>query len=68
MTVYHAPVQDMQFVMQEIAGLAEIAILRGFEEATPDLASAVLDEADRFVSSVLATLNSVGDREGCRLV
>lgn len=67
MTVYHAPVQDMQFVMQEIAGLAEIATLRGFEEATPDLASAVLDEADRFVSSVLATLNSVGDREGCRL-
>ena len=42
MSEYRAPVKDMRFVINELAGLAEVAALPGFEEATPDLVEAVL--------------------------
>jgi acyl-CoA dehydrogenase len=66
MSDYRAPIQEMRFVMDDIAGLADIARLPGYEEATPDMADAILDEAARFASEVLAPLNRVGDRQGCR--
>ncbi|MDR2188586.1 MAG: acyl-CoA dehydrogenase [Azonexus sp.] len=66
MSDYRAPVQDMRFVMDEIVKLDEIARLPGFEEATPDLVSAIIDEAARFSSEALAPLNRVGDQQGCR--
>ncbi|MCE1240236.1 MAG: acyl-CoA dehydrogenase [Azonexaceae bacterium] len=64
---YVAPVRDMRFVMDEIAGLPEIAALPAYAEATPDVADAVLDEAAKFTGEVLAPLNRVGDRAGCTL-
>ncbi len=64
---YSAPLADMRFLLQEVAGLAEVARLPGCEEATPDLVDAVLEEAGKFAAGVLAPLNSVGDRESCRL-
>jgi acyl-CoA dehydrogenase len=66
-TNYTAPLTDMRFLLNEVAGLADIARLPGCEEATSDLAAAVLDEAARFAAEVLAPLNSIGDRAGCRL-
>jgi len=67
MSDYNAPVKDMRFVMDEIVGLAEIAQLPGYEEATPDLADAVLEEAAKFAGGVLAPLNRSGDTQGCKL-
>ena len=67
MSEYRAPVKDMRFVMDELAGFAEIGKLPGFEEASPDLADAVLDEAAKFSAEVLAPLNPIGDRAGCKL-
>jgi alkylation response protein AidB-like acyl-CoA dehydrogenase len=67
MSDYIAPIKDMRFVINELAGFGEIGRLPGFEEATPDLADAVLEEAARFTGEVLAPLNRSGDREGCRL-
>ncbi|PKO88443.1 MAG: acyl-CoA dehydrogenase [Betaproteobacteria bacterium HGW-Betaproteobacteria-12] len=67
MSDYRAPVQDMRFVMDELAGLPEIARLPGYEEATPDMADAILDEAAKFTGEVLAPLNRVGDTQGCKL-
>ena len=64
MTVYAAPLADMRFVMHELADLAAIGTLPGFEEATPDLVDAVLEEAGRFGAEVLAPINAVGDRQG----
>ncbi|WP_024302706.1 acyl-CoA dehydrogenase [Pseudogulbenkiania sp. MAI-1] len=68
MSHYIAPVRDMLFVMQELAGLAEVSSLPGWEEAGAELAEAVLEEAGRFAGEVIAPLNVVGDREGSRLV
>nr|MBL8411430.1 acyl-CoA dehydrogenase C-terminal domain-containing protein [Dechloromonas sp.] len=67
MSDYQAPLKDMRFVMDELAGFKELHQLPGYEEATPDLVDAVLDEAAKFTCEVLAPLNRVGDREGCTL-
>jgi len=64
MSVYRAPLQDMQFVLNELAGLEQVGKLPGFEEATPDTVAAVLEEASKFATEVLDPLNAVGDREG----
>ena len=67
MPTFAAPVRDMTFVIEHLAGLNEITQLPGFEEATGDLVAAVLEEAAKFGGEVLAPLNPVGDHEGCRL-
>ncbi len=64
MSNYAAPIRDMQFVMRELAGLDEVAALPGNEEVSVDLVDAILEEADKFASGVLAPLNWTGDQEG----
>jgi len=64
MSTYHAPLAEMQFVMNDLAGLAQIASLPGFEDATPDTVSAIVEEASKFATDVLDPLNATGDREG----
>ncbi|HLX27082.1 MAG TPA: acyl-CoA dehydrogenase [Casimicrobiaceae bacterium] len=68
MSIYRAPLADMQFVMNEVAGLPQIATLPGYEDATPDTVAAVLEEAGRFATEVLDPLNAAGDREGSKLL
>ena len=58
---YAAPLKDMQFVLRELAGLADIAKLPGFEEAGLDTAEAILTEAAKFNAEVIAPLNREGD-------
>ena len=36
MSTYHAPLADMHFVMNELAGLEQVGKLPGFEDATPE--------------------------------
>ena len=64
MSTYHAPLQEMQFVLNDLAGLAQVASLPGFEEATADTVTAILEEAAKVASNVLDPLNVPGDREG----
>lgn len=58
---YTAPVRDMMFDLEHLAGLDSIAKLPGFEDATPDTARAVLEECARFNQDVVAPLNRAGD-------
>ena len=58
---YVAPLKDMVFVMNELAGLAAISQLPGCEDATPETAEAVLEENAKFCSEVVAPLNWAGD-------
>ncbi len=64
--MYDAPIKDMLFVMQQLAGLDEIAALPGGEDATPETVEAVLQEAAKFCGEVLAPLNAEGDRNPSR--
>ena len=60
---YVAPLKDMVFVMNELAGLSSISQLPGCEDATPETAEAVLEENAKFCSEVVAPLNWAGDCE-----
>jgi len=66
MSAYRAPLKDMRFVLNHLAGLAEVAKLPGYGEATPDTVDAILEEASRFASEVLDPINFSGDREGSK--
>jgi len=59
---YTAPLKDMLFVIDELADIAGISRLPGFEDATLETTRAVLDEAAKFNGEVLAPLNVEGDR------
>jgi butyryl-CoA dehydrogenase len=60
---YQAPLKDMLFVMNELAGLAEVGALPGCEDATVDTAEAVLEENAKFCGAVIAPLNASGDKD-----
>ena len=61
---YVAPVKDMLFVMNELAGLSEVVAYPTYAEAGADvdLAPAILEEAAKFNQDVVAPLNWPGDQ------
>jgi alkylation response protein AidB-like acyl-CoA dehydrogenase len=67
MSAYAAPLKDMQFVINELAGLNEITKLPGCEEVNAELTDAVLTQAAKFARDVLEPLNRSGDRTGAKL-
>ena len=59
---YVAPLKDMLFVMNELAGLTAVNALPNCEDATPETVEAVLEENAKFAGEVVAPLNWVGDQ------
>ena len=59
---YQAPVRDMLFVMEHLAGIAQVSGLPGFEDYGLDTAEAVLAESAKFCQDVVAPLNWEGDK------
>jgi len=66
MSEYKAPLRDMHFVLQELAGLAEVAKLPGCEEINAELVDQILEQSAKFASSVLSPLNKPADKEGSK--
>ncbi|RFP90298.1 acyl-CoA dehydrogenase [Rhodobacteraceae bacterium 63075] len=66
MPSYTAPTKDMHFVIHDMLK-ASASEIPGYGELEPDFTSAVLEEAGKLTSEVLAPLNVVGDTEGCTL-
>jgi alkylation response protein AidB-like acyl-CoA dehydrogenase len=64
---YTAPLADMRFALREVAGLAGVAALPGYEHATDDTIDAVLEEAAKLAGNGLAPLNREGDKVGAKL-
>jgi len=64
MTEYQPPLQDMRFTLNELADMSMVSGLPGFEDATPDLVDAILEEAGKLGRDVLAPLNHSGDQQG----
>ena len=63
---YTAPLRDIAFVLHDVLAVQDSAI-PDYAELDRATTAAILDEAGRIASDVLAPLNPVGDREGCRL-
>ena len=64
MAEFTAPLAEIRFALDELARLPEIAALPGYEQASDDLVTAIIDEAGKLADTVLAPLNATGDREG----
>ncbi len=67
MSSFAVPLADMRFVLEHVAGLPEIAALPGLEHAGTDIVDAILEEAAKLATNVLAPLNQTGDRDGAVL-
>ncbi|KZE31498.1 acyl-CoA dehydrogenase [Crenobacter luteus] len=65
--IYHAPLKDMLFALNELAELPAVCALPGYEDCSVELTEAILEEAAKFAESVLAPTNRAGDA-GSRLV
>ncbi|WP_095590518.1 acyl-CoA dehydrogenase C-terminal domain-containing protein [Actibacterium ureilyticum] len=66
MPSYTPPTKDLQFVLHDLLKVSESTI-PGYADLDPDFTSAILEEAGKITSQVLAPLNAVGDTEGCVL-
>jgi len=64
MSTYQAPLKEMQFLLETVAPIAQLAELPHFADATPDTVNAILDESAKFATEVLDPLNWPGDRQG----
>jgi len=65
---YTAPVADILFTLNHIAGFSGLAESGIFEDLDGDTAEAILEEAGRFAADELAPLNWTGDQQMSRLV
>ncbi|GHT83762.1 acyl-CoA dehydrogenase [Betaproteobacteria bacterium] len=63
MSTYNAPLADMRFLLNEIAGLKDILNLPAFAELDADTVDDILKEAAKFATEVVDPVNIVGDRQ-----
>src|SRR5690606_13727704 len=63
---YRAPVRDIAFPLDAVAGIGQVAATGAFPDYDADVASAVLDAAAQFSEEVLAPLNRPGDLAGAK--
>ncbi|MDC1228559.1 acyl-CoA dehydrogenase C-terminal domain-containing protein [Octadecabacter sp.] len=66
MPTFTAPTKDQQFILHDVLTISEMAI-PGYGDLDRDFTDAVLTEAGKLASEVLAPLNMVGDKQGCTL-
>jgi alkylation response protein AidB-like acyl-CoA dehydrogenase len=68
MPSYVPPLRDMRFVLHEVFDVAAtLKAMPAHADVDAETIDAVLEEAGKFASEVLAPLNPVGDTEGCKL-
>src|ERR1700710_2895758 len=64
---YRAPINDMLLALNHGAGLQAAVKTGHYGDFDHEIAAAVLEEAGRFASDVLAPLNRIGDENGIKL-
>ncbi len=68
MADYLAPLKQMRFTIEHLADFAEVGALPDFQSVDGDMVEAVLEEAAKFATGVLAPTNVIGDRQGVKVV
>ena len=64
MAEYSAPVWDIRFILEELAGSDEIFGFPGYGDAPLEMVEPLLEEAARFIEDTIAPLNAVSDQVG----
>jgi alkylation response protein AidB-like acyl-CoA dehydrogenase len=65
MPSYKAPIEDVNFLLNDVFQIDRYNNLAGFSDASADVREAILGEAAKFAEEVLQPLNRVGDLDGC---
>jgi alkylation response protein AidB-like acyl-CoA dehydrogenase len=65
---YRAPVADISFALNHMAGFHKLVERGLFDDLDMDTANAILEEAARFANEELAPTNRASDVQGARLV
>ena len=66
MPIYKAPVEDVNFLLNDVFQIDRYDNLAGFSDASSDVREAILGEAAKLAEEVLQPLNRTGDLEGCK--
>lgn len=68
MADYKAPLQEIRFVMNEVFDAPALwaSMPRLAERVDPDTAAAIIEEAGKVTTNVIAPLNREGDEQGCK--
>lgn len=67
MVTYNAPVREISFALEQFSNTSMLATFPGYEDATPDMIDAILEEAAKLARDVIAPLNRTGDIQGATL-
>lgn len=63
---YRAPVRDLAFSLEAVAGIDAVAATGAFPDYDRDVMGAVLEAAGQVAETLLAPLNRIGDQQGAR--
>ncbi len=64
---FRSPLTELRFLLDHVAGFAEVAGTPLFKDATPETVDAILTEAAKLCDATLAPLNRAGDKTPARL-
>ncbi len=64
---FRSPLTELRFLLDHVAGFAEVAGTPLFKDATPETVDAILTEAAKLCDTTLAPLNRAGDKTPARL-
>lgn len=64
--IYNAPVADMMFLVRDWLGIDKLNALPGYEDVDAELLEAILEEAGKFCSNEVLTINRQGDEIGAK--
>src|SRR5262245_1733333 len=66
MPTYHAPVDEVLFLLNDVFRVERYNNLPGFADASSDTVEAILGEAGKYCGEILLPRNGIGDTQGCR--
>ena len=64
MISYTPPLEEMNFLLNDLGMLPRVSALPGYEEVDTELVDALLTEAGKLSSNILAPINKSGDEQG----
>jgi len=65
MATYKAPLREINFVLNNVLKAERLSQLPGFEDASPETLSGLIEEAAKLIEKELAPLNAKSDAQGC---
>lgn len=65
---YRAPADDFQFILEKIVDFSRVSQMDQFADVDADVVVAILEEAAKLASDVIAPLDRGGDQQGATLV